>query len=93
MRIEAAPPVYRFDDRRPRPQVRREETSDRRNPDQASPSTPNATGRSHVWFEPAFGAHILGQVTPERATAAAATRAYTQPEARTPLRPRQDQTA
>ncbi len=49
---------------------------------------PNARRHeAHVWFAPTFGAHILGQARPERVTPARARRAYSQPEARTPLRP------
>ena len=39
------------------------------------------------WFEPVFGAHLLGQIEKSRVSREAAHRAYLQPEARTPLRP------
>lgn len=82
--------MYRFDDRRPRPDVRRA-ASDRRQ--EARPSSPRAEAQPHIWFQPVFGAHILGQVAPERAPAAAVARAYAQPEARMPVRPRTVRTA
>lgn len=93
MRIEAAPPVFRFDDRRPRPNVRRDDAGDRREPGRQQARAAMPAGEAHVWFHPALGAHILGQVAPERVSAAVVSRAYAQPEAKTPLRPRQDRTA
>lgn len=85
MRVEAAPYVFRSDDRRQRLEDRRLAEEDRRS--QAEPSAERARHAAHVWFAPAFGAHILGQTKPERVTPAQARRAYTQPETRTPLRP------
>lgn len=54
---------------------------------QTEQAADRARHEAHVWFAPAFGAHILGQARPERVTPARARRAYCQPEARTPLRP------
>ena len=85
MRVEAAPVVYRNDDRRQRFEDRRMAGDDRR----FKPEQPQQRARheAHLWFAPAFGAHILGQVTPARVTPTEAKRAYRQPESRTPLRP------
>jgi len=85
MRVEAAPFVYRNEDRRQRFESRRATDEDRRfNPEQPQQ---RARHEAHLWFAPAFGAHILGQVTPTKVTATEAKRAYGQPESRTPLRP------
>ena len=89
MRIEPAKPVYRFDDRRPRSDDRREPGGSARD-DRRANAYRAVHEIPHVWLHAAFGAHILGQVTPERATRAVVVRAYSQPEARTPLRPRED---
>jgi hypothetical protein len=88
MRVEPAPRVFRNEDRRNRSSQRHGSFQDRR----AAPQQPDRRARHtghtlHVWFEPAFGAHILGQIIPERVVPARARRAYTQPETRTPLRP------
>ena len=85
MRVEAAPFVYRNEDRRQRDEDRRATSEDRR----FTPEQPQQRARheAHLWFAPAFGAHILGQVTPTKVTATEAKRAYGQPESRTPLRP------
>jgi len=85
MRVEAAPYVFRSDDRRQRFEDRRMSEEDRRI--EMAQATTRARHEAHVWFASAFGAHILGQVTPPKVTPAEARRAYTQPEARTPLRP------
>jgi hypothetical protein len=85
MRVEAAPYVFRSEDRRQRPEGRRFAEEDRRT--QKEQPSERARHAAHVWFAPAFGAHILGQAKPERVTPAQARRAYTQPETRTPLRP------
>ena len=85
MRVEAAPYVFRSDDRRQRFEDRRASEDDRRF--QQQQSAERARHEAHVWFAPAFGAHILGQAKPERVTPAQARRAYSQPETRTPLRP------
>jgi hypothetical protein len=84
MRVEPAPYVFRNEDRRQRFAERRAETEDRRS--EAKPG-PRARHAAHVWFAPAFGAHLLGQSAPEKVFPALARRAYTQPESRTPLRP------
>jgi hypothetical protein len=86
MRVEAAPYVFRNADRRQRFDDRRTYASERRS-ETAQVTGPRARHAAHVWFAPAFGAHILGQVSPERANASRVALAYAQPEARTPLRP------
>jgi hypothetical protein len=85
MRVEAAPYVFRHEDRRQRFEDRRAPDEDRR----ADPErhTSRASHASQPWITPAFGAHLLGQLAPERAGAATIRRAYLQPEAKTPLRP------
>lgn len=85
MRVEAAPYVFRSDDRRQRFEDRRMSEEDRRT--ETAQSATRAKHAAHVWFASAFGAHILGQVTPERVAPSKVKRAYAQPEARTPLRP------
>ena len=85
MRVEAAPHVYHFEDRRQR-------AEDRRAPEQEfetafEKQANRARHEAHLWFAPTFGAHILGQSKPPRVSASEARRAYQQPEARTPLRP------
>jgi hypothetical protein len=85
MRVEPAPYVFRNEDRRQRFAERRTERHDRRAEPRAD--TRRARHATHVWFAPAFGAHLLGQVKPEPVVPGIATRAYTQPESRTPLRP------
>jgi len=84
MRVEPAPYVFRNEDRRQRFPDRRA-SAERRNDDTAA--QPRARHARHVWFAPAFGAQILGQIAPETVVPARAQRAYSQPEARTPLRP------
>ena len=91
MRVEAAPFVFRNDERRQRFEDRRTAEDDRRfEPDQPAN---RARHEAHIWFTPAFGAHTLGQTTPAKINAAQATKAYTQPESRTPLRPTLNQSA
>jgi hypothetical protein len=85
MRVEAAPHVFRNEDRRQRPEERRGTGEDRRA--DAQRETPRARHEAHLWFAPVFGAHLLGQAAPTRVTPKQARRAYQQPEARTPLRP------
>ena len=85
MRVEAAPFVYRNDDRRQRFEDRRMAEEDRRFTSEQPQQ--RARHEAHLWFAPTFGAHILGQVTPTKVTATEAKRAYGQPESRTPLRP------
>jgi hypothetical protein len=84
MRVEPAPYVFRNDDRRQRFEDRRSAAEDRRT---EQPAKPRARHAAHVWFAPAFGAQILGQIAPESVIPVCARRAYAQPEARTPLRP------
>jgi hypothetical protein len=84
MRVEPAPYVFRNEDRRGRFADRRA-SPDRRNEEPAT--CPRARHAAHVWFTPAFGAHLLGQIVVERIIPGRAARAYTQPESRTPLRP------
>jgi hypothetical protein len=91
MRVEAAPYVFRHEDRRQRFEDRRAQDDDRR----ADPER-HTTRASHVsqpWLTPTFGAHLLGQIAPERAEAATIRRAYLQPEAKTPLRPSREEAA
>jgi len=84
MRVEPAPYVFRNEDRRGRFSDRRANV-DRRSDEPVT--TRRAGHAAHVWFAPALGAHLLGQVAVERVIPARAARAYSQPEARTPLRP------
>jgi tRNA U34 5-methylaminomethyl-2-thiouridine-forming methyltransferase MnmC len=84
MRVEPAPYVFRNEDRRQRFDDRRTPSEDRR---AEQPAPPRARHAVHVWFTPAFGAQILGQIAPETIIPGRARRAYAQPEARTPLRP------
>jgi hypothetical protein len=84
MRIEGCSTVVFASNRRQRFEERRSVSSDRRRP---VTSERRARHQAHLWFAPAFGAHILGQVSPETVTAEHAERAYLQPEAKTPLRP------
>ena len=86
MRIEPAPYVFRNEDRRQRFADRRVEESERRA--EAASAQARASHAAPKWFAPAFGAHILGQSQPPRVSPTQARRAYAQPEARTPLRPR-----
>jgi hypothetical protein len=84
MRVEPAPYVFRNEDRRGRFADRR--ASAERRADE--PVTKRRAQHSaHVWFTPTFGAHLLGQAAGGRIIPASAARAYSQPEARTPLRP------
>jgi hypothetical protein len=82
MRVEPAPRVYRNEDRRQRSAERRTCAHDRR-----AELASRARHEPHHWFQPAFGAHILGQISPETVNPAHIQRAYAQPEAKTPLRP------
>lgn len=82
MRVEPAPRVYRNEDRRQRSSERRTSAHDRR-----VELNQRARHEPHHWFQPAFGAHILGQIAPSVVPASQIARAYAQPEARTPLRP------
>jgi len=84
MRIEPAPYVFWNDERRQRFDDRRVSIGDRR---ASEAETPRARHTAQRWFGAVFGAQLLGQVTPAKTSAANAQRAYTQPEARTPLRP------
>jgi hypothetical protein len=84
MRVQPVPYVFRNDDRRQRFEDRRA-AEDRRTEENGD--APRARHAAHVWFMPAFGAQILGQIAPATVTPARARRAYAQPEARTPLRP------
>lgn len=84
MRVEPAPYVFRNEDRRQRFADRRVEGEDRRTDAQTATRARHA---APMWFTPAFGAHLLGQVAPGTVIPRLAQRAYTQPESRTPLRP------
>jgi hypothetical protein len=85
MRVEAAPHVFRNEDRRQRHAERRGTGEERR-----TDTDRNTTRAKHTavpWFAPVFGAHLLGQVEPSRVSPRQARRAYRQPEAKTPLKP------
>jgi hypothetical protein len=84
MRVEGCSTVVFSADRRQRFNERRVESADRRRKDRPER---RARHQAHRWFEPAFGAHILGQMMPETVAAETAVRAYQQPEARTSLTP------
>jgi hypothetical protein len=85
MRIEACSTVVFSADRRQRFTERRAESGvDRRRKERSERRAKHA---AHRWFEPVFGAHILGQMLPETVTPEEAVRAYRQPEAKTPLKP------
>jgi hypothetical protein len=84
MRVEPAPYVFRNEDRRGRPFDRR--ANEERRSDETV-TIRRARHAAHNWLTPAFGAHLLGQVTIETVVPARAARAYSQPEAQTPLRP------
>lgn len=91
MRVEAAPFVFRNEDRRQRFEDRRGTEQDRRvEPER---DTQRASHRSPPWIAPAFGAHILGQIAPAAVEPGIARRAYQQPESRTPLRPSHEEKA
>ena len=85
MRVEPAPYVFRNEDRRQRFTERRADACDRRETPTSTAS--RAQHQAHIWFAPAFGAHILGQVSPQKPLPAQARKAYSQPESQTPLRP------
>lgn len=85
MRVEAAPYVFRNEDRRQRFDDRRGRTDDRRS--EAEHSARRASHTTQPWITPAFGAHLLGQLAPMAVDAEIARRAYMQPESKTPLRP------
>jgi hypothetical protein len=91
MRVEAAPFVFRNEDRRQRFDDRRGTGEDRRA--HAPQDKPRASHPSPPWIAPTFGAHLLGQVTPARVTPGIARRAYMQPEAKTPLKPSRQEEA
>ena len=84
MRVEPAPYVFRNEDRRQRFADRRAILERR---ETTAASQPRARHTAHLWFTPAFGAQILGQMAPEAVVPARARRAYRQPEASAPLRP------
>ena len=85
MRVERAPHVFRNEDRRQRFDERRGSGQERR----ADPGRAKERARhdAQPWFTPAFGAHLLGQLTKHHVPPNHARQAYMQPEARTPLRP------
>jgi hypothetical protein len=92
MRVQPVPYVYRTDDRDHRWRDEAGERSERR---QSGQQDRRARHANHPWLAADFGAHLLGQATPASvpATPATVARAYRQPEARTPLRPRMVKTA
>lgn len=86
MRIEPAPIVFRAQDQRQHFQERREGGERRQT---ASQERRRARHPKQPWLQPAFGAQLLGQrLEPTFPDAQSIQRAYAQPEARTPLRPR-----
>ena len=92
MRIEPAPLVLRGEDRRQRFEEKRREGERRRQPQ--SQERQRARHPRQPWLAPAFGAQLLGQrLAPSIPAQASIERAYAQPEARTPLRPRLAKTA
>jgi hypothetical protein len=92
MRVEPVPYVYRAEDRRQRSST--DDTHGRFDRRRRGGQDRRARHSAYPWLAAAFGAHLLGQAIP-RATpmAAAIKRAYRQPEARMPLRPRNVKTA
>jgi hypothetical protein len=91
MRVEPVPYVYRPDDRDHRSRDRAGDQSERR---QSGQQDRRARHAAHPWLAADFGAHLLGQAGPASIAAAETiARAYRQPEARTPLRPRTVKTA
>jgi len=87
MRVEPAPHVFRNEDRRTRAEERRGTGEDRRTDSAREPLGGGQTMNPRPWFEPVFGAHLLGQMEKAGVSPEEAQRAYLQPEARTPLRP------
>jgi hypothetical protein len=84
MRVEPVPYLFRSEDRRRRFADRRVEPTEHRS---EAPKDQRARHTAHVWYAPAFVAHLLGQTALGTVLPRIAQRAYTQPEARTPLRP------
>ena len=91
MRVEAAPHVFRNEDRRQRPEDRRGTGEERR--DDPYRGETNAKPNALPWFAPVFGAHLLGQIEPSRVSPKQVRRAYQQPESKTPLKPGFSQSA
>ena len=91
MRVEAAPNVFRNEDRRQRPEDRRGTGEERR----AEPyrGETNAKPNALPWFAPVFGAHLLGQIEPSRVSPNQVRSAYQQPESKTPRKPAFSQSA
>lgn len=87
MRVDPAPHVFRNEDRRSRAEDRRGTGDDRRHDADRDANATRSRLNARPWFEPVFGAHLLGQIEKSRVAPAAAHRAYLQPESRTPLRP------
>lgn len=87
MRVEPAPHVFRNEDRRARAEERRGTGEDRRTDTDRNAGSDRNRMNARPWFEPVFGAHLLGQIEKPRISRETAHRAYLQPESRTPLRP------
>lgn len=87
MRVEPAPHVFRNEDRRGRAEDRRGTGEERRADTGRAPRSETRQTPSRPWFEPVFGAHLLGQIETPGVSPRTAQRAYLQPESRTPLRP------
>ena len=91
MRVEPVPYVYRTGDRNHWSDDDAGEQTERR---QSGQQDRRARHAAHPWLAADFGAHLLGQAGPASLTAPATiARAYRQPEARMPLRPRNVKTA
>lgn len=86
MRVEPTPHVFRNEDRRGRLRDRRGAGEERRaDPERAKE---RAQHKARPWITAVFGAHLLGQQSRPTVSQDEAERAYGQPEAKTPLRPR-----
>jgi hypothetical protein len=85
MRVDPTPIVLRLQDRRER-SAGADAPKDRRK----APRSGDRRARHALqpWLSSTFAAQVLGQILPEAASPDEAARAYLQPEARTPLRPR-----
>jgi hypothetical protein len=84
MRVEAASFAWSAYERRTRAAERRA-PEERRDGDRRRQRRAEHTAQP--WISAPFGAYLLGQISPPSPQPAIARRAYTQPEARTPLRP------
>jgi hypothetical protein len=91
MRLDPVPYVHRAEDGDRRWSGDPGDQSERR---QSGGRDRRARHAAHPWLAADFGAHLIGQTCPGAVTAPKTiARAYRQPEARTPLRPRTVKTA